>query len=59
MFSKNFIDISWSTNQIFFTENCFWKDSSNIRLKTDFENQYFEIFDKVIHNFGKPDEVII
>ena len=24
-FSKNFIKISWSSNQIFFTENFFWK----------------------------------
>ena len=27
--------------------------------KNDFETQNFEIFDKVVHNFGKPDEVII
>ena len=27
--------------------------------KNDFETQDFEIFDKVVHNFGKPDEVII
>ena len=25
-------------------------------LKNDFENQNFEIFDKVIHNFGKCDD---
>ena len=24
-----------------------------------FKNQIFEIFDKVVHNFGKPEEVII
>ena len=28
-------------------------------LKNDFETQKFEIFDKVFHNFGKADEVII
>ena len=28
-------------------------------LKNDFETQNFEIFDKVVHNFGKSDEVII
>ena len=28
-------------------------------LKNDFETQNFEIFDKVVHNFVKPDEVII
>ena len=27
--------------------------------KNDFETQNVEIFDKVVHNFGKPDEVII
>ena len=26
-------------------------------LKNDFETQNFEIFDKVVHNFGKPKEV--
>ena len=28
-------------------------------LKNDFENQNFEIFDKVVHNFGKSDDDII
>ena len=28
-------------------------------LKNDFEPQNFEIFDKVVNNFGKFDEVII
>ena len=28
-------------------------------LKNYFETQNFEIFDKVVHNFGKPDKVII
>jgi hypothetical protein len=28
-------------------------------LKNDFETQNFEIFDKVIHSFGKSDDVII
>ena len=30
-FSKNFINKSWSPNQIFFTEKKFWKDSTNFR----------------------------
>ena len=28
-------------------------------LKTDFETQNFEISDKVVHNFVKPDEVML
>ena len=30
-FSKNFINKSWSPNQIFFTEKKVWKDSTNFR----------------------------
>jgi len=58
-FSKNFINISWSSNQIFFTY-FFLERFDQIRtLKNDFETQNFEIFDRVVHNFGKPDEVSI
>ena len=28
-------------------------------MKNDFETQHFEIFDKDVQNFGKPDAVII
>ena len=28
-------------------------------LKNDFENQNFEIFAKLVHNFGKSDDDII
>ena len=28
-------------------------------LKNDFENQNFDIFDKVVHTFGKSDDDII
>ena len=28
-------------------------------LKKDFESQNFAIFDKVVHNFGKSDDVTI
>ena len=28
-------------------------------LKNNFETQNFEIFDKVVHDFGKSDKVII
>ena len=27
--------------------------------ENDFETQNFDIFDKVVHDFGKPDEVTI
>ena len=29
------------------------------RLKNDFESTNFAIFDKVVHNFGKSDDVTI
>ena len=58
-FSKNFINISWSPNQIFFTEFSFGKIRPILDTENDFETQNFEIFEKVVHNFGKPDEVII
>ena len=54
-FSKRFINVSWSPNQIFFTNFFFWK----VSMKNDFETQNFEIFDEVVHNFGKPDKVIM
>ena len=50
-FSKNFIDVSWSPNHIFFTEKKIWKD--------DFEITNFAIFEKVVHNFGKSEDVLI
>ena len=50
-FSKKFINKSWSPNQIFFTEKKIWKD--------DFEITNFAIFEKVVHNFGKSDDVTI
>ena len=28
-------------------------------LKNDFENQNFDIFDKIVHNFGKSGDDII
>ena len=39
------------------SQNFFWKDSTNFRHRKMTLN--FEIFDKVVHNFDKPDEVII
>ena len=42
-----------------FHRHCFGKIRSIFDAENDFENQNFEIFDKVVHNFGKPDEVII
>ena len=60
MSSANFISISWSPNQIFFTEFFFLERLDQFEtLKNDFEIQNFEIFDKVVHNFGKSDDFII
>ena len=42
---------SWSPNHIFFTEKKIWKD--------DFEITNFAIFEKVVHNFGKSEDVLI
>ena len=33
--------------------------ASTSHLKNDFETQNFEIFDKVAHDFGKSDDVLI
>ena len=55
---KNFINTSWSPNQVFFTEKMERCDQFQT-LKNDFETQNCEMFDKVVHNYGKPDEVII
>ena len=30
-----------------------------LMLKNDFENQNFDVFKKVVHNFGKSDDDII
>ena len=54
-FSKRFINVSWSPNQIFFTNFFFGK----IQPILDTQTQNFEIFHKIVHDFGKPDEVVI
>ena len=37
-----------------------WTKPTKIgHIFSKFETQKFEIFDKVVHNFGKPEEVII
>ena len=51
--------VSWSPNQTFFTEFFLERFDQFQTLKNDFETQNFEIFDKVVHNFGKPGKVII
>ena len=50
-FSKNIINLSWSPNQIFFKEFFLERFDQFQTLKND--------FDKVVHNFGKSDKVII
>ena len=59
MFSKNVINNTWSPNQIILTEKNLERFDQFQKLKNDFETQNFEIFDKVVHNFGKSDKVII
>ena len=44
---------------VFFMEIFFGKIRPILDTENDFETQNFEIFDKVVHNFGKSDEVII
>ena len=43
----------WSPNQIFFIE-FFFPERFNqfLTQKNDFESKDFEIFEKVVHNFG-------
>ena len=51
--------MSWSPNQIFLTELFMERFDQFLMRKNDFENQYFEIFANVVHNFGKSDDDII
>ena len=44
---------------MFFTEFFLERFDQFQTLKNDFEAQNFEIFVKVVNNFGKSDEVII
>ena len=38
---------------------CFSKNQPILDTEKDFENQNFEIFDNVVHNFGKSDDINI
>ena len=58
-FSENFINISWSPNQIFFAEFFFGKIQPILDPEKLLWNSEFWVFDKVVHDFGKPDEVVI
>ena len=58
-FSKNFINISWSSNQIFFTEKNWEGFNQSFILKNDFESQNFAIFEEVVHNYGRSDDDMI
>ena len=46
-------------SQIFFKEKKMDRFDQLSTLKNDFENQNFEMFEKVAHNFGKSDGDII
>ena len=58
-FSKDFVNINWSPNQIFFTEFFSERFDQFQTLENDFESTIFAIFAEVVHNFGKSDDVII
>ena len=44
---------------MFFTEFFLERFDQFSTLKNDFENQNFEMFEEVVHNFGKSDGDII
>ena len=44
---------------IFFRENFYWKDSINFQHLKMTENQNFEMFEEVVHNFVNSDSDII
>ena len=58
-FQKLFYIKSWSPSPIFFKEIFLGKIRPIFNTKNDFENQNFEMFEEVVHNFGKSDPDII
>ena len=49
----------WSHSPIFFTEKKLERFDKFSTLKNYFENQNFEMFEEVAHNFGKSSSDII
>ena len=58
-YSKTCSNKSWSPSQIFIMEHFFGKIRPIFDAENDSENQNFEIFAKVGHNFGKSEDGII
>ena len=54
IFKKKFIKTR-SLTPIFFNKNFFERFNQFSMMKNDFENQNFETFQEVVHNFGKSD----
>ena len=55
--SKNFITVRWSPIKIFTKDMERFNQFST--MKKYFEDQNYEIFEKVVHNFGKFDNYMI
>ena len=53
------VNISWSSNQIFFIEFFFERFDQFLTQKNDFESMNFEMFEEIVHNFGKSDDEMI
>ena len=59
-FFKTFFNKSWSPSQIFFKEGFFLERFNQFfTQKNDFSCTNFEMFEEVVHNFGKSDSDMI
>ena len=58
-FSKTFLNKSWSPSPIFFKEIFLERLDQFLTQKNDFESMNFDMFEEVVHNFGKSDVDII
>ena len=50
---------SWSLDQIFFKEFFLERFNQFLTQKNDFESTNFDMFEKVVHNFGQSDNDMI
>ena len=55
-FEKKTFYKSWSPNPIFFIEIFLERLDHFFTQKYDFESTNFEMFEEVVHNFGKSDD---
>ena len=56
---KNIFNKSWSPRPIFFKDIFLESFQQILTLKNDLENQNFEMFEEIVHNFDKSDNDII